>query len=524
MCHRVENGVYRSAVVALALMLLSVPVFCDEEQARTPARVKADENEEAAGRRRAQAFPKPPRDQPLCVQLEEQGEQEALTALCATAAGMQVCPNACATAAAAVAPSPETRMCAQQAARGTLMCASDADLCPEACANSTGGAGVPGMFTRDDGTGLFQTSCIFLLKLQGGCAYDLSQEDTALAPNTRVSTVCPNECSGHGQCVAEGSALDVAFLGLTDSSGHGGLVELQGSACVDGGGVTFDGEGWVTITPGQDYGNSAAFAVTFWVLPAETAVWTPHRESTASQTLFVHPPRSQSSIAGGISLSLSRGVWLDAWFMHASIAGTVAEYALAMLRDATPKWTHVAIVVEPTEIRVYEDGELIQDIHGRDAASRKFVGTMDLGSQLFLGGSTATYGWPPAARGFHGSVAMLQLYASALSVDDLRCVFAGGTELVHNQRMAQDTPSACRDRVSTGCTNAMASNFDINLPLSSIDDGSCEFEEHEAAVGEHGIVHVTDDWQRVPLTGSYTHPIVLCGVVTATLQRKRWCV
>ena len=247
--------------------------------------------------------------------------------------------------------------------------------------------------------------------------------------------------------------MDVAFLGLADdSSGHGGSVELQGSACVDGGGVTFDGEGWATITPGQDYGNNADFSIAFWVLPVASDVWAPHREFDAVQTLFVHPPRSQSSIAGGISLSMSRGAWLDAWVMRASIAGTDTEYALDMLRDARPKWTHTTIVVQPTEIRVYEDSELIQDTQGRDAAVRKYVGTMDLGSQLFLGGSTATYGWPPSARNFHGSVAMLQIYASALRDVDLRCVFDGGTELVRNQRMAQDTPSTCRGRVSTGCT------------------------------------------------------------------------
>ena len=113
--------------------------------------------------------------------------------------------------------------------------------------------------------------------------------------------------------------------------------------------------------------------------------------------------QSQSSIAGGISVSVSRGVWLDAWILQASIAGTGAEYALDLLRDAAPKWTHIAIVVEPTEVRVYEDGELIQDTQGRDAVSRQFVGTMDLASQLFLGGSGT--GWN---HGFRGSVAMLQ--------------------------------------------------------------------------------------------------------------------
>ena len=275
--------------------------------------------------------------------------------------------------------------------------------------------------------------------------------------------------------------------------------------------MTFDGGSWATITPGQDYGNEADFAITFWLLPAAADVWTPHRETGSdSRHLYNHPPTSQSSIAGGISVSVSRGVWLDAWVLQVSIAGTYTDFDLDLLRDATPKWTHLAIVVEPTQFRVYEDGEIMHDSGGgRDAVPRQYVGTMDLASQLFLGGSSAS---PP--RNFQGTVAMLQLYSTALSDDDLRCVFDGGIELVRKSRMAQDTPSACRGRVSTGCTNHIASNFDESLPLDSIDDGSCVFDEHEAVVGEHAIVHVTDDWQRVGLTGSYTNPVVLCGVVT----------
>jgi hypothetical protein len=389
-----------------------------------------------------------------------------------------------------------------------------AALRPAARADSrTGVTGTPRAFTRTDGAGVFQTNCLVLLKLKGGCAYDLSLEDTALEANTRVSDVCPNECSGHGQCVA--SVVDIAFLGLTDdSSGFGGIVALHGGACVDGGGVTFDGESWTTITPGEAYGNGAELTLTFWVLLAAEDVWTPHSTENYARALYVHPPRSSSSIAGGISVSLSRGVWLDAWTMHTWIAGTDADYALSLLRDATPKWTHIGIVVKPAEIRVYEDAELIHGIQARDAAARRYVGTMDLGSEVFLGGTTATYGWSPMAHAFRGSVAMLQLYALALGADDLQCVFEGGKDLVQNQRMAQDTPSACGGRVTTGCTNPIADNYDDTVPLSSIDDGSCRFGGHEATLGEHGIVHVTDEWQRVDLTSSYTNPVVLCGVVT----------
>eukprot|EP01046_Picozoa_sp_COSAG06_P007073 COSAG06_NODE_340_length_17187_cov_578.135475_1_plen_764_part_00 len=142
---------------------------------------------------------------------------------------------------------------------------------------------------------------------------------------------------------------------------------------------------------------------------------------------------------------------------------------------------------------------------------------MELASDLSIGGSGdgATYGWPPQKHNFRGSVAMLQLYASEASAElDIQCVFDGGKELVQNQRMALDAPSECRGRISTGCTNKNADNFDPALPADAIDDGSCEFAQHEAVEGEHGVIHVTDDWQRVDLSRSYSNPVVLCGVVT----------
>lgn len=509
-----------AAGAVLLLASFSVPVFSDEETSPLAG------DKEEVGRRRTQfgpAPPKPLRDAVACARSTSSAEE--LTALCGTAAGRVICPITCANAA----PAPPAAACDELVNRGELVCregSAGADFCPDACANSvTGAPGVPGAFTRTDGVGVFQTSCIFLLMLPGGCAYDLSERDTTLAYGTHVSTVCPIECSGHSQCVDDPlgvtHALDVAFLDSQDDSSHAGTIVregAQGGACVDGGGVTFNGEGWATITPGQhgDHGNKAEFSLAFWMLPVVEDVWTPNIAFNLARTLYVHAPRSRSSVAGGISLSLSRGVWLGAWVLHASISGTYADYSLDVLRDATPKWTHIVIVVKPTEIRVYEDGELIQDTEGRDAVSRVPVGTMDLASELHIGG-LATVG----GRNFQGSIAMLQLFATALSgpesgpESDVQCVFDGGRELVQNQRMAQPSRSACRGPVTTGCTNGIADNFET-LSVNSIDDGSCLFgvRPRQATVGELRAVRVTDNWQRVDLSGSYTNPIVLCGVVT----------
>ena len=70
--------------------------------------------------------------------------------------------------------------------------------------------------TAESEAGFYRTHCLVLLKLEGGCAHDLSQEDTALVPGTRVSDVCPDDCSGHGKCAE--SAVDISFLDSTDDS------------------------------------------------------------------------------------------------------------------------------------------------------------------------------------------------------------------------------------------------------------------------------------------------------------------
>eukprot|EP01046_Picozoa_sp_COSAG06_P017973 COSAG06_NODE_1237_length_10134_cov_17.263777_1_plen_1586_part_10 len=461
-----------------------------------------------SGRRRAQGVD----DHPLCAEFER-------TLLCSTAARREMCPSTCAAAAVPTATPPAAagHLSCEQVMDGGG-CGLFAEACPEICATSGDGSAVPvaGASTRADGAAVFQTSCLVLLKLEGGCAHDLSVEDAALAHGTRVSDVCPDDCSGHGKCAA--SAVDISFMdSIDDSSGFGATVELHGGACVDGGGASFDGgTSWAAIVPGLDYGNGAGFAISFWMVPAAEDVWEPHKEFAYSRVLFDHPPRSQSSVAGGISLAMSRRAWLDSWTMRVSMAGTDADYELDLLRDAAPKWTHLVIKVEATHLQVYEDGEQIHDTVGRAAAPRKYAGTMDLASELTVGGSDATYGWPPTRYNFRGSIAMLQLYAATASAElDIQCAFNGGKGLVQNQRMAQDTRSECRDRIRTGCTNQNADNFDQTLPADAIDDGSCQFTQHEAAAGEHGrVIHVTDDWQRVDLTGSYSNPVVLCGVVT----------
>jgi hypothetical protein len=113
----------------------------------------------------------------------------------------------------------------------------------------------------------------------------------------------------------------------------------------------------------------------------------------------------------------------------------------------------------------------------------------------------------------HGSMTMLQVYDSALDASLLRCVHEGGVKLVQTGGMAQAAASECRGPIRTGCTSPVADGALEWLDARDttiVDDGSCRFDENSAA-GERGSIHVTDEWQRILLHGSYIRPVVICG-------------
>jgi hypothetical protein len=138
-----------------------------------------------------------------------------------------------------------------------------------------------------------------------------------------------------------------------------------------------------------------------------------------------------------------------------------------------------------------------------------------LGQTVFVGGIE------PGNINLHGALAMLQVYDEALEEALMQCVYMTGRQLVQSGRMDQIVPSKCRPLVTTGCMNLVASESIVgaletmNNPLTLlVDDGSCQFDEHPA-VGEQGVIDVTDSWQRISLHGSsYTRPLVFTGVLT----------
>eukprot|EP01051_Picozoa_sp_SAG22_P006321 SAG22_NODE_408_length_10942_cov_6.157429_6_plen_288_part_00 len=136
------------------------------------------------------------------------------------------------------------------------------ELCPAVCSGA--GRPPPPLPLAPPPGQPIATSCATLIELDGGCAHDLSATDPAAALGTRVSDVCPGECSGHGGCAP--TAADASFLGAArDSSGHDVGVELGGDACVDGAGVLLSGAGWVDLAIGNDYVSDGACTLSFWL-------------------------------------------------------------------------------------------------------------------------------------------------------------------------------------------------------------------------------------------------------------------
>eukprot|EP01045_Picozoa_sp_COSAG04_P013769 COSAG04_NODE_994_length_8876_cov_9.074763_2_plen_2355_part_01 len=452
-----------------------------------------------ADRRRAQAAAG---DEPWCTRAAEAGGLA-----CDNAGVPELCPEACAAAASSAPPAPPP-WCAQLESAGELTCGSvAASLCAdEACADAP-----PNAIAAE-----FRWSCPVLLRLDAGCAHDLSRDDPSVAAGTRVSDVCPGECSGRSGCAP--TVLDASFLGvLGDGSGNGHAVTLAGDACADGGGLQLSGDGYAEVSMGGSYAEGGDFSLAFWLLKAPEDVWAPEG-GQHTEAIFSHPidEGSADSGHGGIDVRLSRDAWLDAWELSVWLDYRYQHVPLDLLRDATPKWTHVMIVVDETLVSVYGDGETrpSRSLSARKpnpgfrAAASILSRSLTIGAQMMPQGD--------ARLGFRGSLAMLQVYSTALTTGELHCVYESGRQLVHSGRMASLSASDCREATSTGCTSPNADNGHAlgSALRPDIDDGSCTFEPQPTREGEHGLIHVTDDWQGIALAHSYVKPVVICGVVT----------
>jgi hypothetical protein len=305
-------------------------------------------------------------DQPLCADLAERG---LLQTVC-EGGGSDLCPELCAGGAPPAVDHSDTAgvadVCAQMAQAGELSCATiDQQLCPGEC------AGRPPPSAEPQAPSFW--SCSVLLKLDGGCAHDLSADDPSIGASTRVSDVCPVECSGHIGCVP--AVLDVSFMGRADdSSGHESALELGGSGCVDSGGATFDGGGWVRAPIETEYAREGTYSIAMWVLVHPTEIEQPAVRSIDDEieVLFSHHLVSTDMDTNvdegnkGIRIGVSRDRWLTAWLAVVDLSTPTdrwrSVFQVGFMRDEVPMWTHLVVVIEEPTTSLFVDGQSIPPV------------------------------------------------------------------------------------------------------------------------------------------------------------------
>eukprot|EP01045_Picozoa_sp_COSAG04_P019446 COSAG04_NODE_1888_length_5302_cov_7.916682_3_plen_950_part_01 len=385
-----------------------------------------------------------------------------------------------------------------------------ADVCPEQCGGGNLEATSP--FAQ---AATVAATCGILLALDGGCAHDLSLNDRDVAAGTLVSEVCPRECSGHGDC--ERSVADISFLDDTrDSSGMNNQVLLQGDACVDHAGVRFDGQSSVRVNIEENYADGDGFTISTWMLRDRADVWV--QGGIESETFFSHPSATVADVdsQGGIRLEIARKAWLTTWKMvvhldedtcfdcHKTKDDVSGNATLSLLSDELPRWTHVAIIKSGGELTIFEDTILVSTVS--DELISLFRGR-SLSEEVLLGGDGTT-------SGFVGRLAMVKIHPTALSTEQLSCVYESGFHLVRSGLLTERHP--CQgEPVIGGCSSAVATNMDAStVHTLSADDGSCLFEPNGRVSVEAGTATVSTEWQRVYLQHAYRHPVVFCGAPT----------
>ena len=231
-----------------------------------------------------------------------------------------------------------------------------ASLCPRFCSN-TSATGPRAPVTVETG---FHASCAVLLRLEGGCAHDLSSDDPTLAARTRVGDVCPDECSGRGRCAA--AVVDVSFLGAPAESDRV-QVETVGEVCVDAG-AKFAGEGHIELPLDSAYTTDGHFSLSVWLLKAESEVWKPDASSgRPRQVIFSHQQNPGQHSWLGFEIALWRGPWLVSWTLSVSLSGIgFHTYAVDLYRDEVPKWTNLLVAVSHDHVSVFADGVLLEPI------------------------------------------------------------------------------------------------------------------------------------------------------------------
>lgn len=135
---------------------------------------------------------------------------------------------------------------------------------------------------------------------------------------------------------------------------------------------------------------------------------------------------------------------------------------------------------------------------------------LSLAHDIYIGGPSPTRGAPlvpqfhkysGGSKSFAGTIAMVQVYAFALSPSNIACVLETGLALVQTGRLQVTAAhqGACQGRRTTGCTNQVATNSPGSVTeTADIDDMSCRYNQASDR-WEAGTLEITSAWQFVPV-------------------------
>lgn len=279
---------------------------------------------------------------------------------------------------------------------------------------------------------------------------------------------------------ADGLLLGVSFLNeAEDFSGNGGvvtyisaagkrtIVSVPGTVIPEIGstGVHFDGDGdYLTVKEGTDsYELDGMFSVSFWFTKEACTggiyeyMFSHHERVDAAMWDFPYLDiylGCESAGGGGSTLG---GSVIRYWMRDTDGTEAMVDWPLAdagNFDDITSTWVDISLVVIPSSIFLFEDGERVPDLqygfygslaeadNAADplpsslstpfAAGGRQTNIFDFGIDIHIGGRADHNN----QRHYFGHIAQLRIYSEPLSASQARCLFSSGEAVVSAASLA----------------------------------------------------------------------------------------
>ena len=339
-----------------------------------------------------------------------------------------------------------------------------------------------------------------------------------------------------------------------DRSAFNRAVALNGNAQFHSTGATFDGSGDYITVENFDYASDGTFSVSLWFTKDQCTgsiyeyLFSHHNNAGAGtwDASYVDIYLGCESAGGG--WSTTEGTVLRHWVRD--VAGTEAMFDFSLhdagdFDDLTSKWVHDIFTVTPTSLASYDDGDLVEDsTYGfhfdtdRNAAnpspsalSPSFASEagefFDLQTDIFIGGRFD----PSADRHFHGRIAFLRVYGTAVTASEAALIFDDGAALLRPsvcnvyENFVNPATGACTPFVVPPCTCT-----------NEYEQGNCQYEVSPRAQNADRVCAVVracapNEFEVMPPTATSDRrcaantdcPSGFYESVSATPSRDRQC-